>query len=150
MGIEDILVSGYRGKHCSAPVVEDNFPHRGPLGGLEATLRRVKYDKCLVLTVDMPCLRPEVLRGLIGKSMESAKPVTALRHGDKVEPLLGVYDKRLADDICLALKQGRGAVMALLEQVGYAEYVCADDGTFGNINTQREYAALKGGEGCTP
>ena len=150
LGIGDILVSGYRGKHCSAPVVEDNFPHRGPLGGLEATLRRVKYDKCLVLTVDMPCLRPEVLRGLIGKSMESAKPVTVLRHGDKVEPLLGVYDKRLADDICLALKQGRGAVMALLEQVGYAEYVCADDGIFGNINTQQEYAALEGEEGCRP
>ena len=150
LGIEDILVSGYRGEHCSAPVVEDNFPQRGPLGGLEASLRRAKHDKCLVLTVDMPCLHAEVLRSLIGKSMESTEPVTVLRHGDKVEPLLGVYDKRLADHIRLALEQGRGAVMALLEQVGYAEYICADDGIFGNINTQQEYAALEGGEECRP
>lgn len=150
LGIEDILVSGYRGERCSVPVVEDHFPQRGPLGGLEATLRRAKHNKCLVLTVDMPCLQTAVLRSLIEKSRESTEPITVLRHGDKVEPLLGVYDRRLADDIHLALEQGRGAVMALLEQVGYAEYVCADDGTFGNINTQREYAALKGGEECTP
>ncbi len=150
LGISDILVSGYRGEHCSAPVVEDNFPQRGPLGGLEATLGKAKHHKCLVLTVDMPCLHTAVLRSLIGKSMESGKPVTVLRHGDKVEPLLAVYDRCLAEEIRLALEQGRGAVMALLEQVGYEEYVCADDGAFGNINTQRDYAALEGGEGCTP
>ncbi len=148
LGISDILVSGYRGEKCSVPVVEDNFTQRGPLGGLEATLRAAKHQKCLVLTVDMPCLNAAVLRELIGRSMASEKAVTVLRHGDKVEPLLGVYDKRLADDIRAALERGRGAVMALLEQVGCDEFVCADDGTFGNINTQREYAALEGGAGC--
>ncbi|MBR5572562.1 MAG: molybdopterin-guanine dinucleotide biosynthesis protein B [Oscillospiraceae bacterium] len=150
LGISDILVSGYRGERCSVPVVEDTFSQRGPLGGLESALRRAAHTKCLVLTVDMPCLHTAVLRALIGKSMESTAPVTVLRHGDKVEPLLAVYDRRLADEIRLALEQGRGAVMALLEQVGYAEYVCADDGMFDNINTQREYAALEGGEGCRP
>ena len=96
----------------------------------------------------MPRLNVEVLRLLIGKSMESDAAVTVLRHGDKAEPLLAVYDKSLAEPIRAALEQGRGAVMALLEQVGYEEFVCADDGTFGNINTQRDYAALKGEEGC--
>ena len=129
-------------------MVEDNFTQRGPLGGLEATLRAAKHQKCLVLTVDMPCLNAAVLRELIGRSMASEKTVTVLCHGDKAEPLLGLYDKRLADDIRAALERGRGAVMALLEQVGYDEFVCADDGTFGNINTQREYAALEGGAGC--
>lgn len=148
LGISDILVSGYRGEHCSVPVVEDDFHQRGPLGGLEATLRAAKHDKCLVLTVDMPRLNGAILRELIGRSRESTKPATVLRHGDKIEPLLGVYDKCLADDIRLALEQGRGAVMALLEQVGYEEFVCASEGTFGNINTQREYAALEGGAGC--
>ena len=148
LGISDILVSGYRGENCSAPVVEDNFHRRGPLGGLEAALRRAKNDKCLVLTVDMPCLSAEVLRELIGRSMASERPVTVLRHGDKTEPLLGVYDRGLAEPIRAALEQGRGTVMALLEQVGYEEFVCASGGMFENINTQREYAALEGGEGC--
>ena len=148
LGISDILVSGYRGEGCSAPVVEDNFRQRGPLGGLEAALRKAKHQKCLVLTVDMPCLNAETLRWLIEKNMESTKPVTVLRHGDKTEPLLGVYDRGLAEPIRAALEQGRGAVMALLEQVGYDEFVCADDGMFENINTQRDYAALKGEEGC--
>ncbi len=150
LGIEDILVSGYRGEGCSAPVVEDKFHRRGPLGGLEATLRKAKHQKCLVLTVDMPCLSAEVLRELIGRSMASERPVTVLRHGDKTEPLLGVYDRGLAEPIRAALEQGRGAVMNLLEQVGYDEFVCADGGAFENINTQRDYAALEGGEGCTP
>ena len=149
LGVSDMLVSGYRGEGCPVRVVEDRFPQRGPLGGLEATLGAAQHQKCLVLTVDMPCLHAKVLRALIEKSLESTKPVTVLRHGDKVEPLLGVYDRCLVEEIRLALEQGQGAVMALLERVGYDEYVCADEGgTFDNINTQQEYAALGGERGC--
>ncbi|MBQ3548723.1 MAG: molybdopterin-guanine dinucleotide biosynthesis protein B [Oscillospiraceae bacterium] len=150
LGIRDILVSGYRGECCSVPVVTDKFCQRGPLGGLEATLEAAQHRKCLVVTVDMPRLDAAVLRGLIERSMTGGKPVTVLRHGEKTEPLLGVYDRAVAKDIRTALVEGRGGVMALLEQVGYDEYVCADNGTFGNINTQQDYAALEGEGICTP
>ena len=54
LGIEDIQVSGYRGTQCTCPVTPDRIPGKGPLGGLEICLRRAKWEKCLVLSVDVP------------------------------------------------------------------------------------------------
>ncbi len=72
IGIEDILVSGYRGEHCSARVVPDELRQRGPLGGLETCLRAAKHPWCLAVSVDVPLVRVEQLRDLI----EYARSVT--------------------------------------------------------------------------
>ena len=65
LGIEEILVSGYRGSKCVVPVIRDRYPDRGPLGGLEATLREVKKEFCLVMTVDVPMVTEELLQQLV-------------------------------------------------------------------------------------
>lgn len=151
LGIGDILVSGYRGKHCSAHVVKDVVAEKGPLGGLASTLPCACHEKCLVLTVDMPHVPVTVLRKLIHHSMSSKKAVTVLRHGYKREPLLAVYDRSVAKEMQKAVLQGKGAVMALIDKVGHEVYACEEDAhAFGNINTAEEYTAM-GGEGtCTP
>lgn len=150
MGIGDILVSGYRGRQCSARVVKDVVTGRGPLGGLASALPCAAHEKVLVLTVDMPCVPMMALRALIRRSMQSKKPITVLRHGYKREPLLAVYDRSAAKEMQKAVLQGRGAVMALLDAVGYEEYVCPEDtAAFCNINTQPEYAAVGGERGWT-
>ena len=144
MGISDILVSGYRGKNCSAPVVADVLLERGPLGGLAATLPHAAHERCLVLTVDMPRLSADVLRDLIADSRKSDRAVTILRHGDKFEPLVGVYCRRAAAAAESLLHQGRGAVMALLDEVGYDEFYCGEDNdAFQNVNTMAQYEAVK-------
>ena len=144
MGIADILVSGYRGENCSVPVVADVLLERGPLGGLAATLPCAAHEWCLVLTVDMPQLPPRVLRDLIGESRKSDRAVTVLRHGEKVEPLVGVYSRAVAPQAEQLLAQGWGAVMALLDEVGYEEYICPEDAIgFQNVNTMADYEAVK-------
>lgn len=144
MGITDILVSGYRGESCSAPVVADVLLERGPLGGLAATLPCAENERCLVLTVDMPQLPPNVLRDLIADSRKSECAVTILRHGDKFEPLVGVYRRDVAETAEKLLARGRGAVMTLLDEVGYDEYTCPEDAIgFQNVNTMADYEAVK-------
>lgn len=143
LGIADVLVSGYRGEKCSAKVVEDVLLERGPLGGLAATLPQVENERCLVLSVDMPQLPLAVLRKLIAQSRDSDRAVTILRHGTKFEPLVGVYHRDTAAAAEQLLLRGRGAVMALLEEVGYEEYICPEDEVaFQNVNTMDDYEAM--------
>lgn len=145
LGIEDVLVSGYHGERCSAKVVGDVHIERGPLGGLAATLPQVEHERCLVLSVDMPQLPLKVLRGLIAYSRGSDCAVTILRHGTKFEPLVAVYNRSVAAAAEeLLLRRGRGAVMALLEEVGYEEYICPEDEVaFQNVNTMDDYTSMK-------
>ena len=144
LGIENVLVSGYRGEKCSAEVVGDVLLERGPLSGLAATLPQVEHEHCLVLSVDMPQLPLSVLRKLIAHSRGSDCAVTILRHGTKFEPLVAVYNRSAAAAAEELLRRGRGAVMALLEEVGYEEYLCPEDeAAFQNVNTMDDYEAMK-------
>lgn len=144
LGIEDVLVSGYRGERCSAKVVGDVHVERGPLGGLASTLPQIENARCLVLSVDMPQLPLSVLRKLIARSRGSDCAVTILRHGTKFEPLVGVYTRSAAAAAEELLRRGRGAVMALLEEVGYEEFICPEDeAAFQNVNTMDDYEAMK-------
>lgn len=143
LGIEDILVSGYRGKTCSAPIVEDRILGKGPLGGLEACFRAAKNGQCLVLGVDVPMIPEEVLKELIGKALSSSAPAVILQHGEKEEPLMGVYRTELADAMAEEITLRKGSVFAFLRRVGYETYASeAPDICFANVNDPAAYDAL--------
>lgn len=143
LGIKDILVSGYRGDVCSASVVRDRMADRGPLGGLEACFRQAEGDRVLVLSVDVPMVPISELEGLIEKSREGRKAATILQHGEKQEPLIGVYRKDLADAMLEELSFRKGSVFAFLRKVGYDVYEsCGSDRYFLNINSPADYAVV--------
>ena len=143
LGIIDILVSGYKGNACSAPVVRDRVADRGPLGGLEACFRQAREEQVLVLGVDVPLVPVSELTALIEKSRESRKAATILQHRGKQEPLIGVYRRNLADAMLEELSVGKGSVFAVLRRVGYDIYEsCEADSCFMNINRPADYAAL--------
>lgn len=143
LGIQDILVSGYRGNGCAGRLVPDRFSERGPLGGLEACLRQAVHGRCLVLSVDTPLLSVMELQKLLETDGSNPAPATILRHGDRLEPLMGVYSAALADDMAEALKEGRGSVLALLKKRGYGVYHSrGDEAQFQNINEMSEYQEL--------
>ncbi|MCI9361668.1 MAG: molybdopterin-guanine dinucleotide biosynthesis protein B [Hungatella sp.] len=145
LGIEDIVVSGYRGELCGKQVVFDRYPNKGPLGGLEAALRRVKHRACLVLSVDVPLISVEELRRLIGCSREAGgeAQVTVLRHGRQIEPLIGVYRRDMADEMERNLKDGR--VRRFLDKAGYKVYESAgEEEMFLNVNDREDYERAGG------
>ncbi len=146
LGIAEILVSGYRGckSICAGRIVRDRFAQRGPLGGLEACFRQASSKRCLVLSVDTPLVSVSELRELIRKDRAGRKRATILQHGEKQEPLIGIYDADLADAMAEALKAGKGSVFAFLKKTGYDVYLShGEEFQFQNINKTEDYRRLQ-------
>ncbi len=147
LGIEDIQVSGYRGARCPIPVTEDRLPGRGPLGGLESCLRRARWQKCLVLSVDVPLVPAAELERLLETAACATAPVTILRHGESEQPLIAVYDRELADEMLAEITERKGSVFAFINRIGYAVYRSeADPAAFSNVNSPELYRQLTAGE----
>lgn len=144
LGIEDIVVSGYRGKNCGVPVIKDREESKGPLGGLEVCMRQIRYDTCLVLGVDVPLVPTAELERLIQAARCSGKDAVILQHGEKQEPLIGIYKTSVADAMLEEIHQYKGSVFAFLRRLGYEVYESqAEDALFSNINTPQLYEWLR-------
>lgn len=147
LGAEEIFVSGYRGSQCDVPVIPDRYDKKGPLGGLEASFRRMSRRDCLVLSVDVPLVPIEELWGLIMQHMHGGSRITVLEHGEKQEPLIGIYDVSLADAMEQEILQEKGSVFAFLRKTGYDVYrTKASDKYFRNINDVGTYQELEAGD----
>ncbi len=144
LGAKQILISGYRGEHCSEEIVPDRIPGQGPLGGLESCFRKAETGKCLVLGVDTPLVPVEELHRLLQYAVEEAdKPVTMLCHNGKEESLMAVYNASLYKEITAFLESGRSSVYRFLNTVGYSLYrTSAPEGYFQNINDPETYRKI--------
>lgn len=149
LGIEEIMVSGYRGNTCSERIVKDRYPQRGPLGGLEAAFRETRREYSLVITVDVPLITVGVLRGLIRDFRQSriqgnGSQVRVIRHRNHIEPLLGIYATDLTDVIEREIAEGKGSVVRFLEKIGYdVSENAAPENVFVNINDPESYGGLE-------
>jgi molybdopterin-guanine dinucleotide biosynthesis protein A len=74
------------------PLVADNFPHRGPLAGLEAGLAASNAAINLVVACDMPWLETALLAFLLGQA-PGYQAVVPLNAEGRAEPLCAVYSK---------------------------------------------------------
>ncbi len=134
LGITDILLSGY-----ADGMIPDDTPGCGPLGGLAACLTRAKHKRALVLSVDVPLVPVGALSALIAAHTAGA---TLLRHGERLEPLIAVYDTALGVTARRLLTEGRRAVRALLDLTDWRAFdPGAPEEAFLNCNTPEAYAA---------
>jgi len=140
LGIEDIMISGSEQQIPGTRPIPDVYPHRGPLSGIHACLAEAKGDAVLFLGVDTPLIPPEALQALLSAHENG---VTLLRHGERTEPLIGVYDAALAP-FCGEILQGEHTgVWQLLNRAEVkALPVDTDETVFLNGNTPEEYAQL--------
>lgn len=88
----ELFISGradvdYSSHAC--PVLLDDIPDGGPLAGIFAALLTASTSHLLVLAVDMPLIRSELLANLVELSSDSTGVVP--RCGGCVEPLAAVY-----------------------------------------------------------
>lgn len=141
LGISDIILSGYHGdKKYKYPVVTDRIPGKGPLGGLEACLRRAENPHCLVLGVDVPLVPVQELSALISTVNRAKSDAVILRHSGHEEPLMGIYRTDLADSMLEEITLRKGSVFAFLRKIGYECYESqAEDWYFSNINDPEIY-----------
>ena len=92
---KEVLVIGDPGKYAPthASVIPDDFPGKGPLGGLVTALRHARYVRLIVLACDLPNINDRLLihlkSGLIG-GLDAVVP----KHNDLIEPLAAAYHRR--------------------------------------------------------
>jgi len=122
-------------------VVEDVYPDRGPLGGIDAALKDTLTDLNLILAVDLPYVSHELLTYLVQEARASTALATLPRTSDGWQPLCAVYRHGFGTLADAALAEGRNAVHSLVEAsaprvIGDAELERAgfSVGMFRNVN----------------
>jgi len=99
-----------------APVVEDVFPDRGPLGGIHAALRSSETDLNLMLSVDTPFMTEAFLRFLVAQVAPDAV-VAVPRVENRWQPLCAIYRRSFADLAEQSLTEGKNKIDALFDRV---------------------------------
>jgi molybdenum cofactor guanylyltransferase len=111
---EEVLAVGKTADGLPFPVLDDGAPSRAPVLGVLAGLRRARYDRVVVLPVDMPLVTAAALRALGEAAAVPSERV----------PLPGCYPKALLPELERRVAAGRlslrGAnpnVLALPERI---------------------------------
>jgi molybdenum cofactor guanylyltransferase len=135
-----------------ASVTEDEFPNRGPLGGIHAALRASHTDLNLILAVDMPFVCQSLLQYLIAQARETPEAMAVVPRWDGGwQPLCAVYRRQFGVGAEEALRAGRNRIDLLfdaastrvierieLEKAGFSSDV------FRNMNTLEQLQSQKG------
>lgn len=141
IGITEIIVSGYEDCPDDVICVRDVIAHKGPMSGIHAGLKAMSKPCALVVAIDIPLIPEQVLEQLIHAHEPGLISVTVV--DGKPEPLIGIYDKSLADACEEVLQSEKPAVYRLLNKMGYRgiEYN-GDLRAIMNCNTVKEYDVL--------
>ena len=142
LGIEDVIAAGYRGKNCKSKIIRDDIM-KGPLSGIYVGLNNIKNDRALVISVDVPLVKKETIKKVIGYSFEKDLDIAMVMHHGNREPLIGVYKKVLIKKIEAILLGDSYSVMKLADMCKY-EFVDVedDDENFLNVNYKDDYDKL--------
>jgi len=148
----DVRIVGNTEKFAPfAPVVEDVFRDRGPLGGIHAALRASLTELNVMLAVDTPFVSRAFLQYLISQSRAvPGATVVVPRGGGGWQPLCAIYRREFAGAAETALLAGRNRIDPLfnvvrtrmieeqeLEDAGFSPAI------FRNLNTPEELEAEK-------
>jgi molybdopterin-guanine dinucleotide biosynthesis protein A len=140
-------IVGSASKFSGFNVIEDKYPERGPLGGIHAALAQTSTDLNLIVAVDLPFLRPELLRYLIAQAHSSVALAVVPRSGERLQPLCAIYRRGFVGAAEQALYAARNRIDRLFSEVptrviqaeelrqnGFGEEM------FRNLNTLEDWA----------
>lgn len=97
------------------PVVADDFPGQGPLGGIATALRATATPYTVVVGCDMPFVRPTLVRFLASLAPGYDLVLPCTDHG--AEPLHAVYASACLPAALTCLAGGERAAAALCARV---------------------------------
>lgn len=144
LGISDVIISGYRGsRQPDYPVLQDDRPEQGPLGGMATCLGAVKNEWALVLSVDAPLVPASELEKLIAFALGAEEKAVITQAGAHQYPLIGMYHRSLIPAMREEVTQRRGSVFSMLRHAGFAVFESTADPTlFSNVNDPESYLQL--------
>ncbi|MBE0417270.1 MAG: formate dehydrogenase accessory sulfurtransferase FdhD [Coriobacteriia bacterium] len=130
------------------PVLTDEVPYQGPLGGLVTALAEAEDEWVLAVAADIPHLSPAVVRALwdARDGADVVLPVTP----EGPEPLLALYSCACLPAARRVLATGRRRLVAMLAELNVVEVpveslrsVDPELRSFVNVNTPEELAEAR-------
>jgi molybdopterin-guanine dinucleotide biosynthesis protein A len=122
------------------PVVPDEIPDAGPLGGIYTAIVRSPAERTLIVACDLPFLSSAVLHRM--EAVEDADLVIP-RHARGYEPLCAIYSRACAEDIRSRIDRGSYEASRLPAGVRVTEFDAGNDAMFVNVNTPHDYERAK-------
>ena len=129
-------------EHLNMPMVVDEIPEIGPIGGIYSGLKNCEEEALFVVACDMPYISKEAVRRLLHVYSHRHK-ITIAWADDMEHPLLGIYPKSALSYFEKQISKGDYTLMHALVHAGYA-VVTLPKGDYSarNINTVAEYQQL--------
>lgn len=148
LGLRSFYLSQHVCSKENVTVVPDIYADRGPIGGIHACMKKMEQPYCLVLPVDVPQIPLSALSALLEDHRERCKKGNApaallLKHGEREEPLIGIYSTGLIPTMEHYMEMDRNSIFTTLNDSGYG--VCCQtlpQWQVENINTPEAYQQL--------
>lgn len=128
------------------PVIADDWPGAGPLGGIATALGASSAPWNLIVACDLPHLTQAWLAYLVERALASQGDAVLPMSARGAEPLCAMYHQRCAPAIGAALAQGtrkvtEGLRSVLVEMIGPLEWKGFDSEglLFKNMNSPEDY-----------
>ena len=101
---------------------------------------------CFVISVDVPLIAKETVQRLVEAHECTSQKVTLLKHKERLEPLIGVYNTKNTDILYDIIKERSASVFSYLDKIGFRTVELQEPlDTIRNFNTPQEYSTLKDG-----
>jgi molybdenum cofactor guanylyltransferase len=143
-GIYSIWIVGRESVTChpSYRCIPDSSIEKGPLGGILTAMEHTKSDNVLILSCDMPFIQSAIVSEFI-RACDWTYDACVARLGNEVQPLFGVYAKRVLPQILALLSSNRLSMRTLLEEISVCyvdvdKFASFEERTFANINTRED------------
>ena len=126
-------------------MVPDMFSGCGPIAGIYSSLYHSSTDLNLIISVDVPFVNEELIRYLILNFGEYDCIIP--EHNSGVEPLVGLYHKRILPVLEEMIKNGDNKLMNLLAKLNTRFLSCNNliskyPRLFMNINSPEDYHSI--------
>lgn len=144
---KEVIVSGLSVDYevFDVDMIPDLFSGCGPIAGVYSSLNHSRSEWNLLVSVDVPFVNEELFRYLISNSGEFDCVIP--KHAAGIEPLVGLYNKRILPVIGEMIGNGEYKLMHLLSKVNTLFLDC--DGLvtkyprlFLNINYPEDYRSV--------
>ena len=145
------VIVGDAGRYAAfGNVVDDRYPGCGPLGGIHAALCASVTELNLILSVDLPTMKPDFLCWLVSEAEIGMELATVPRLNGRSEPLCAVYRREILPVVERSLQAGRYKIDAIFSEVP-TRFVSEetinsagfDAEVFRNVNTPDDYERIK-------
>jgi molybdenum cofactor guanylyltransferase len=127
-------------------LVPDLIPDLGPMGGLYSCLPKIKHDRALILSCDIPFITKDYCEYLISGS-EKYEIIVGQNKNGYPEPLAGIYSARVMDKLIAQVENKNYKMSDLISscdaQIFSIQKAGFNQQIFMNINTKEDFEEAK-------